>query len=141
MIINYQKTFLLVTIFTLFSVCLNSCNVPIEDSFKEITGEDLPKNAQVINKEDSQTDFHGDYGRILLIKVDTDFYNSLPKKIIQKGFREDTESPRIGEFKDAQSYIKQTEIVSQYQYSNNSIYYYVGFYSDKETLVLIRTSW
>lgn len=137
----YQKYFIPFMILLIISFCCSTCSIPIENSFKEITGEDLPKDAKIKIIEDSHTDLHGDYGRILVVKVGSEYYDSLPIKLIQKGFKSEIEDPIINEFKEVNNYIKLPDIISRFKYIDNSVYHFVGFYSDKETIVLIRSSW
>ncbi len=136
----YIKRYLTILSF-LFLTTIIACGVPIDQTFKEITGEKLPIKSQILRIEDSPTDFHGDYGRVLIVKVESDFYNNLPNKLIQKGLKVDTENPMINEFEEINNYIKFSDIDSHYKYFGDYIYYYVGFYNDKETILLIRSSW
>lgn len=138
---NYHNILISLKIVIILSLCFINCNVPVENNFKEITGEALPTNAVIIESEDSPTDVHGHYGSILIVKVISDFYDSLPGKLIQKGFKPDIADPMINEFKKVKNHINLQNIVSRYKYNNKNVYYFVGFYSDKETIVLIRSSW
>lgn len=138
---KYPRTFIYAILLALISISIVSCSVSVENSFKEITGEDYPENSKILFTEDSPTDFHGNYGRILIIKVEPDFYNELSIKLVHKGFKLDTENPMFNEFTNASKYIKLTEINSQFKLEGNDFYHYVGFYNDKESIVLIRSSW
>ncbi len=139
--IKNQRTSHYIIFSILCSIFLIGCDVAIENSFKEITGEDLPKKAQVILTEDSPKDVHGDYGRISVIKVGGGFYKELPKRLIQKGFKINTEAPNLSEFESKKKDIKLSEITFHYKFNGNNVYYDVGFYNDKESVVLIRSSW
>jgi hypothetical protein len=121
--------------------CFMACGASVESSFKEITGEDLPENHQTIFTEDSPTDVFGDYGRISVIKIDSELYSKLSNKLIQKGFKNENDGPNLSEFEKANSRINSTEIISKFSFDSNSVYYYVGFYNDKETIVIMRSSW
>ena len=120
-----------------------ACDRPFKRNFKEITGEEVPDGADFIYTEESPSDFHGDYGSISIVDVGSDFYQRLPDQLIRKGLAVDTAGPRISEFRHAKHDLNRSSIVDQYMLldGHRQVYHYVGFLSDKHSLILIRSSW
>jgi len=113
-----------------------------ENDFKEVTGIELPKNAEFEYKTASFPDHFGDYTSVSLIKVENKFYTELPKKLLKKGLSENFEKIVSSEMDKVKSKLNGRIIEKEYALEEGGgIYYYVGFLSDKETLIIERLSW
>jgi len=113
-----------------------------EDDFKEVTGIEFPKNAEFEYKTASFPDHFGDYISISLIKVEKEFYDELPSKLLKKGLSENVEQVGSAEMDKVKSKLNGRIIEKEYALEKGGgILYYVGFLSDKETLIIERLSW
>ena len=113
-----------------------------EDDFKEVTGIDFPKNAEFEYKTASFPDHFGDYTSVSLIKVENEFYAELPNKLLKRGLSENIEKVGSAEMDKVKSKLNGRIIEKEYALEESGeIYYYVGFLSDKETLIIERISW
>lgn len=135
-ILNSWNKFLIVLVLIFFS----ACEVPFINNFEEITGEKISEEMVINYKESTSQDAFGDYGSIMIVKVGFDFYNNLPQKLLKKKFNI-AEKVNFGEFENIKGNINLENIISQYEFRGNSVYYSVGFLSDKESILLIRSSW
>lgn len=109
--------------------------------FKTVTGIDFPKSAKIIEKTASFPDHFGDYTSVFVIKVKTDFYDNLQLKLEQNKFEKgdgNWHNPKVDNF--IKSLEKQT-IIKDYFQNDASIYYYIAFLSDKQSIIIKRTSW
>ena len=109
--------------------------------FKEVTGVEMPTDSDFEYKTATFPDQFGDYTSISLIKVDNRFYNELENILISKGFTENFQHVNSNEFDRMKSKIKEMKIEKEYGKENGDKFYYVGFLSDKQTLIIERISW
>ena len=135
-ILNSWNKFLIVLVL----ICFSACEVPFINNFEEITGEKISEEMVINYKESTSQDAFGDYGSIMIVNVGFDFYNNLPQKLLKRQFKI-AETVNFGEFEKTKGNIKLESIISQYEFRGNSVYYSVGLLSDKESILLIRSSW
>jgi hypothetical protein len=116
-----------------------------KEDFKEVTGIDFPENGEIIYKSATYPDQFGDYGSTSIVKVDKEFYERLEGQLKTKGLkdnatnREDSEPFDLGEI-SKQIGAKRIEKAFSMT-ADGGVFYYVGFVSDLETLVVQRQSW
>jgi hypothetical protein len=109
--------------------------------FKTVTGINFPEQGEIIYKTASFTDMSGDYGSVSIIRVDHEFYNSLDKQLMTKGLTKTKLKRGSSELYEALKEIKGRTIEEEFDLEQLGRYYYVGFLSDKETLIVYRQSW
>jgi len=112
------------------------------EDFTEVTGTKLPMQVEFKYKSATYPDHFGDYASISIIKVDSDYYNKLPDFLIKKGLKENGQKIHTTEFAKALEQIDNLEINKEFSMEEDgSIYSYVGFLSDNETIIVKRLSW
>ncbi|MGC4021703.1 MAG: hypothetical protein QM734_07050 [Cyclobacteriaceae bacterium] len=110
-----------------------------KEDFKEVTGVDFPDQGKIIFKTASYPDIHGDYGSVSIVNVERDFYASLEKQLMIKGLQRAIEKHGSKELDEALKEIGGKSIESEFDfYNGHGVYYYVGFLSDKETLIIYK---
>lgn len=110
--------------------------------FKEVTGVEFPENGRFLYKTASFPDHFGDYTSVVIVQVGKDFYKILPNKLIDHRLRKTKTKVSSSEFEKALSYVEDEKIVKEYKLiEGGGVNYYVGFLSDKKTLIVKRHSW
>ncbi|MFC5683817.1 hypothetical protein ACYE2N_01620 [Flavobacterium sp. MAHUQ-51] len=118
-----------------------------KEDFKEVTGLYFPENGEIMYKTATYPDQFGDYGSTSIVKVDNEFYERLVGQLKTKGFSDNIakkEDDIGGPFDSAkiEMEIGKKEIEKEFSMTaDGGIFYYVGFVSDKETLIIQRQSW
>jgi hypothetical protein len=141
LMIKDSMLFILIKFWLVFTILfISSCEVPFKANFEVITGEKFIEEMVINYEESTPQDAFGDYSSIMVVKVGFDFYNSLPQKLFKKQFKI-VEKVNFGEFEKTKGNIKFVNIIKQYEFRGNDVYYTVGFLSDKESIVLIYSSW
>jgi hypothetical protein len=114
-----------------------------KEDFEQVTGAKFPENAVIEYKWASYPDHFGDYSSVSLVKADEAFYTRLLQVLPQQGFTKPGEKD-IGlmEYNRIKNQIEDRKIEQQFSVSKRGgLVYYVGFLSDKETMIVQRTSW
>jgi hypothetical protein len=110
--------------------------------FTEVTGIELPEQVEFKYKSATYPDHFGDYTSISIINVGRGFYNSLPKTLTEKGLKENGQKIHTTEFDKALEYTDNLEIEKEFTMEEGGgVYYYVGFLTDGETIIVKRLSW
>jgi len=113
-----------------------------KDDFVEVTGTEFPETGDILYKIASYPNIHGDYQSAIVVKVDTDFYKALPDKLEEKGLIRQANKFDPFEIEDILNMYKDKTIDFEYWVENsNATIYYVGFMSDKKTIIVRRASW
>ena len=113
-----------------------------QEDFKEVTGLNFPERGEIIEKTADYPDHFGDYTSVSLVKVGEVFYKMLPDHLLEKGFKENDEKISSAELSEVLNAIGDREIVRELSIlKDGGIYYYVGFLSDKESIIVKRLSW
>jgi hypothetical protein len=114
-----------------------------KEDFQQVTGAKFPENAVIEYKWASYPDQFGDYSSISLVKADKAFYTQLLSQIHERGFTKPGEED-IGlmEYNRIKNQLEDRKIEQEYSVSKSGgLVYYVGFLSDKETMIVQKTSW
>lgn len=119
---------------------------PSEDfyrtDFTEVTGIELPEHVEFKYKSATYPDHFGDYTSISIINVGRDFYNNLPQILTEKGLNENGQKIHTTEFDKALECTDNLEIEKEFtMQEGGGVYYYVGFLTDNETIIVKRLSW
>lgn len=130
----------------LLTYLIYSAFYPSEDfyrtDFSEVTGIELPENVEFKHKSATYPDHHGDYTSISIIKVGRGFYNQLPKVLLKKGLKENKQKILATEFDKILEHIDNLKIEKEFSMEEGvGVYYYVGFLTDNETIIVQRMSW
>ena len=113
-----------------------------KDDFVEVTGTEFPESGDILYKIASYPDIHGDYQSAVVVKVERDFYKGLPNKLEGKGLLRQPNKFDPLEIDDILKKYKDKTIDFEYWIENdNATMYYVGFMSDKRTIIVRRASW
>ena len=118
-----------------------------KEDFKEVTGLYFPENGEIMFKTGTYPDQFGDYGSTSIVRVDNEFYERLEGQLKTKGFSDNIAKKEddIGAPFDSakiEMEIGKKEIEKEFSMTaDGGIFYYVGFVSDKETLIIQRQSW
>lgn len=109
--------------------------------FTEVTGTEFPDRGEIIFKTASFPDHFGDYGSVSVIKVNKEFSRNLILQLRNKGFTKTTGIHGSNEVTEAFGTIDESKIERQFSMEQKvGVYYYVGFLSDEETIIVIRQS-
>ncbi len=145
---NYDKRLKLIALtpILIITYLIYSALYPNEDfyrtDFTEVTGIELPEHAEFKYKSATYPDHFGDYTSISIINVGRDLYNNLPKTLTEKGLKENGQKLHTTEFAKALKHTDNLEIDSEFSMEDDGgVYYYVGFLTDNETLIVKRLSW
>ena len=145
---NYDKRLRLIALIPilLMTYLIYSALYPSEDfyrtDFTEVTGIELPEHVEFKYKSATYPDHFGDYTSISIINVGRDFYNNLPKALTEKGLKENGQKIGTTEFDKALEHTDNLEIESEFSMEEGGgVYYYVGFLTDNETIIVKRLSW
>ena len=145
---NYDKRLRLIALIPilLMSYLIYSALFPSEYfyriDFTEVTGIELPKHVEFKYKSATYPDHFGDYTSISIINVGKDFYKNLPKALTEKGLKEKGQKTYTTEFDKALEYTDNLEIKKEFTMEEGGgVYYYVGFLTDNETIIVKRLSW
>lgn len=119
---------------------------PSEDFYRtdfiKVTGIELPEHVEFKYKSATYPDHFGDYTSISIINVGRGFYNKLPKALIEKGLKKNGQKIHTKQLEKALEYTDNLEIESEFSMEEGSgVYYYVGFLTDNETIIVKRLSW
>ncbi|WP_116109048.1 hypothetical protein [Lewinella sp. IMCC34191] len=110
--------------------------------FTEVTGIEFPKKAEFLYTTASFPDHHGDYVSASLIKVESEFYKQLPDILVKRGMVENDGKTYSDEFEKALEKAAPEEMDRELSIvTDTGAYYYVGFLSDQETILVNRMSW
>ena len=113
-----------------------------KEDFKEVTGIEFPENGEIMYKSATYPDQFGDYGSTSIVKVDKEFYERLEGQLKTKGLADDKEDSGPFDFGKVSKEIETKKIEKAFSMTaDGGIFYYVGFLSDKETLIVQRQSW
>lgn len=148
---NYDKRLRLIALLPILTIgyFIYTAFFPTEsfykEDFKEVTGVDFPENGEIIYKSATYPDQFGDYGSTSIVKVDKEFYDGLEAHLKEKGLEDNVNSEEdSGPFDSAtiSKKIGKRKIEKSFSMMvDGGIFYYVGFVSDKETLIVQRQSW
>ncbi len=118
-----------------------------KEDFKEVTGIDFPENGEIMYKSSTYPDQFGDYRSTSIVKVDKEFYERLKGQLKTKGLvdyldekEEDSSGPYNSKEIDREIGVEKIEKAFSMTVESG-VFYYVGFLSDRETLVVQRQSW
>ena len=112
-----------------------------KDDFFEVTGTEFPETGDIIYKNASYPDIHGDYQSTSVVKVDYYFFKSLPDKLVEKGLIK--QGNTFDQFEIDDILDKYSDKTIDFEYSiedEKATVYYVGFLSDKQTIIVRRAS-
>jgi len=109
--------------------------------FKEVTGIDLPINSEFEYKTAGYPDQHGDYTSVSIIEVGTEFYKKLQSDLTKNGFTENGKTIGCTEIDNAKRKLNGLKIEREFSKENGGNFYYVAFLSDKETILVQRSSY
>jgi len=118
-----------------------------KEDFKEVTGIDFPESGEIVYKSATYPDQFGDYGSTSIVKVNKEFYENLEGQLKTKGLTDNSakkEDDLRGPFDlvEIKKEIGKKGIEKAFSMTvDGGVFYYVGFLSDKETLIVQRQSW
>ena len=113
-----------------------------ETDFKQVTGVELPNSANIKYKTASFPDHFGDYTSVSLIEVEPDFYNTLPKNLLEHGLKENEQKLSDGQLDKILKKLEDIELTREFSMTEDGgIYFYVAFLSDNKSIIVQRTSW
>lgn len=148
---NYDKRLRLIALLPILTIgyFVYTAFFPTEsfykEDFKEVTGVDFPENGEIIYKSATYPDQFGDYGSTSIVKVDKEFYDGLEAHLKEKGLEDNVNSEEDSGPVDSATISKKIgkkKIEKSFSITvGGGIFYYVGFVSDKETLIVQRQSW
>lgn len=146
---NYDKRLRLIALLPILivSYLIYTAIYPGEDFYRtefiEVAGIELPDEAEFRYKSATYPDFFfGDYTSVSIIDVGEDFYNQLPKALAKKGLSENGETVSTEEFDKALEYTDNLKIAREFSIEEGGgVYYYIGFLTDKQTIIVQRLSW
>ncbi len=145
---NYDKRLRLIALtpILIMTYLIYSAIYPNEkfyrEDFVEVTGIELPEEVEFKYKSATYPDHFGDYTSISIIKVDKDFYKNLPNTLTQNGQKETGQKFHTPEFDKALEHKDNLEIDKEFtKEEGGGVYYYVGFLTDYETIIVKRVSW
>ncbi|MFN3403503.1 MAG: hypothetical protein ACK40G_05355 [Cytophagaceae bacterium] len=112
------------------------------EDFKEVTKTDLPQSAKFIYKSATLPDHFGDYSSVALIKTDSSFIKDLKINLLNLGFKYNFDKISSPELSEAMTKTGESYLIDELALEQDfGKYYYVGFFSDGESIVVNRTSW
>lgn len=139
---DLYKNYIIYILILLGSSLLVSCNSnKHEKSFTEVTGIEFPETAEFSIKIENSPDFHGDYGTLSIIQMENDDYIKLTQTLEKNGLKEDENEIMVNEFLGGKELLDSLIIERQYSVTTTSKYHFVGFLSDKESILIIRSHW
>lgn len=145
---NYDKRLRLIALtpILIMTYLIYSALYPSEDfyrtDFAEVSGIELPEQVEFKYKSATYPDHFGDYSSISIIKVGKNYYNKLPKALSEKGLKENGQKIHTTEFDKALEHSNSLEIEKEFSMDEgDGVYYYVGFLTDNETIIVKRLSW
>lgn len=110
-----------------------------KEEFKIATDIDFPCNGKFIFKSATYPDIHGSYSSIFCFESDSIFFQELQNKL---GHIKDTTSlTPIAEFENGKERIKERALIKEFSYNKRNVYYSVGFFSDKRTILMHRVTY
>jgi hypothetical protein len=113
-----------------------------KQDFRTVTGLDFPENGVINYKTASYPDQHGDYTSISIIDVDELFYNKLRTHLLSIGFKDETNPVGSTQFSEEMNHISEQDIIGGLSLTEGyGTYYYVGFLSNRRTIIVERSSW
>ena len=145
---NYDKRLRLIALtpILIMTYLIYSALYPSEDfyrtDFAEVSGSELPEQVEFKYKSATYPDHFGDYSSISIIKVGKNYYNKLPKALSEKGLKKNGQKIHTTEFDKALEHSNNLEIEKEFSMDEgDGVYYYVGFLTDNETIIVKRLSW
>ena len=112
------------------------------NDFQEVSGIELPQAVEFEFKTTSFPDHFGDYTSVSVIRVGKDFYQLLPDILNKKGLKEENTKIDSRRLSTALENLDDLKIEKEYFMEEGAgVYYYVGFLSDDETIIVNRLSW
>ena len=150
---NYDKLLRLVALIPMLTIgyFIYTAFFPTDsfykEDFKEVTGIDFPEDGEIVYKSATYPDQFGDYGSTSIVKVDKEFYERLEGQLKIKGLVDNVgkkEEDLSGPFdsREIEREIGTNKIEKAFSMTaDGGVFYYVGFVSDRETLVVQRQSW
>ncbi len=112
--------------------------------FKEVTLREMPKSAQIIRKDASYPDFHGDYCSAALLSMSINDYKlllndlSTDKRITKEKFAGVTNSDEFDEVMGNIETVHITNSFTRHISVKEDYYLYIGFLDDKKTIVISK---
>lgn len=113
-----------------------------EEHFREVTSFDFPENGEFVYTEKwTSGTYSRGYITLSLVKVDKGFYRNLPRQLEQKGLSEMQKEMNLNELllRKIKTIKTENNLEVEKEYSlekGDKIYYYVGFLSDEESLIV-----
>jgi len=145
---NYDKRLRIIALtpILIMSYLIYTAVYPSEDfyrqDFQEVTGMELPEQVEFKYKSATYPDHFGDYTSVSIIKVGKDFYNKLPNTLTKKGLIANGQKIHTTEFDIALKHMDNLEIEKEFSMEEGGgVYYYVGFLTDNESIIVKRLSW
>jgi len=106
------------------------------NEFSEVTLRQPPTSAEVIRKEASYPDFHGDYCSVSLIKLSKHDYKNLLKELSEdKRMKKNQELTGSSVLDKAMGDIKTSQIITNFTREGKA-YWYIGFLDDFQTILV-----
>ena len=113
-----------------------------QTDFKQVTGMEFPHSADIKYKTASFPDHFGDYTSVALIEVGPDFYNNLPKNLLDHGLKENEQKLSDEQLNKVLEQLDGKELTREFSVTKDSgVYFYVAFLSDNNSIIVQRTSW
>ncbi|CAM4389483.1 hypothetical protein [Zobellia nedashkovskayae] len=108
--------------------------------FNEITGVELTEKAEFNYKTASFPDHFGDYNSVSIINVGPNFYETLIVKLSENGHSENGQRIGCNEMDKAKANLNGLKIEREFSKEEEDKFYYVAFLSDKESVLVQRSS-
>ena len=113
-----------------------------EEQFKSLSGIELPKDYKLIYKDSSYPDIHGDFYSLYIIKVNQDYYDTLPIKLLKNNFKKYTYRKEPFRAVRIPREYQNVEISYEYhrRYENKkTLFFYIGFINNDSSVVIFRS--
>lgn len=115
---------------------------PAEDFYRQEfetgTGIDFPSEGKILFKTASFPDHFGDYSSVFCFETDSAFYDKLLSELELIG---DTTPIKHIDFIEMSERVEGKQLETQISYDRGTVIYYVGFFSDKKTILFHRVSY
>lgn len=108
--------------------------------FKEVTGIELPEDSEFEYKTAGYPDTHGDYSSVSVINIGRNFYAELEVDLAKNGLTECGRTIGCKELANAKRNMNGLKIEREFSKDNGDRFYYVAFLSDKESILVQRSS-
>lgn len=110
-----------------------------KEEFKIATKKDFPTNGEFIFKSASFPDLHGSYYSIFCIETNESFYNDLYNDL--HIIADTIVTTPMHEFEKGVKRIEGKELVEKISFTVGHVYYNIGFFPDRKTILVYRVSY